>query len=224
MKHEGGIMALRRFPASPQVIEKMKVIKTKRRRFGETRDDPSNRMDIYAAVRGWRAYESADRALGASVIRVFRKGTKQDILNAVQQIDFARFDRASTQRQYFGAFKAALDLVARSLRKRNSRNTKVNPGLKWGHAAKILNIVIRDLTFVGQFDEAQVDRLEKFLYCPIDRVILKSLRDRGYGKYLDNGIKDIDSETKFHEVQAIIDVNARRVKIPRVWWDDLQTE
>ena len=73
-----------------------------------------------------------------------------------------------------------------------------------GARAKVLNLFRREIVVESRrFSEEDVERLTPWLYIPIDRIVIKNLRDCGIE--LDfKAIKDIDTRKKFHHVQEDI--------------------
>ena len=170
-------------------------------------------------------WESAKRrsarvTLGSSVIRVFRKGTKTPLMKVLADLDMDALKGLTGQVAYEQWFTAALTRVARIIRRHNRANKKIMPGYRWGHAAKVLCIYCRDLLLNSRyFTDRQVQRIEPWLYVPIDRIVMDHCRRCG----VDPGvrkIKEIDTRAKFFHVQNLLTSPARKVRAPRVWFDD----
>jgi hypothetical protein len=162
--------------------------------------------------------------LGASVIRVFDKDTKEPLQAALGRIDPERLQRLRTVAEFERWYERELNRLARVVRATNAGNHRIQPGYKWGHAAKVLSLFARDLVLNSRyFPDNIVRRLEPWLYVPIDRIALRNLQRlglRGFG----TGIKDVGSREQFHEIQDALGTAAKRAGVPRVWFDDLWLE
>ena len=158
--------------------------------------------------------------LGASVVRVFRPGTKQDMLNVLERTDIEGLRRLTSQRQFTKWFETELRLLAAAIRRKNRDNARINPGYKWGHATKILTLYVRDLVLSSRyFSDGQARRMSGWLCSPIDSVVIKRLRKLGV-RLPFASIKQIDTRQKYYAVQDMLNDAAARVGVPRVWFDD----
>ena len=162
----------------------------------------------------------ARAVLGSSVMRVFNKGSKEFLMNALIEIDIDKLKRIKTQEQFKDYFEKELNSIANVIKKCNYGNKKIQPGYKWGHSTKILCLFLRDIVLHSRyFPERIVDRLSKWLYIPIDSIVIKRLRKLGL-KLPFQKIKEIDSREKFFDTQKTINNAAIAVGVPRVWFDD----
>ncbi len=158
--------------------------------------------------------------LGASVVRVFRPGTKGDLLKALEAIDIEGLRGLTSHRQFTKWFETELHALAAAIRRKNRDNARINPGYKWGHATKILTLYVRDLVLSSRyFADGQVRRVSGWLYSPIDSVVIKRLRCLGL-RLPFASIKQIDTRHKYYDVQEMLHRAAARVGVPRVWFDD----
>ena len=162
----------------------------------------------------------ANSALGASVIRIFRPGTKPGLLAVLSRLPVDDLLHVSTREGFDRWYRKQLSRVTRELRKRNASNPRVLPGLKWGHAAKVLSLYLRDIVHhTRYFRDADVRRIERWLPVPIDGVLIRRLEELGvtlpYRK-----IKDIDTYTKFRAAQRILNASAEPLRVPAVLFDD----
>ncbi len=117
-------------------------------------------------------------------------------------------------------FDKQLSRVAHTIDRRNSRNRRIAPGAKWGHATKILTLFVRDLVLKSRyFSDKDAKRISQYLYAPIDSIVIRRLRILGVRPPFSK-IKEIDSRKKFYDVQEKLGSAAKKAGIPRVWFDD----
>lgn len=159
--------------------------------------------------------------LGPSVIRVFRSGTKEDLIPVLVAMKVDELKHMRQETEFVEWFHQQLDQVALAIRKKNKDNPRVNPGYKWGHAAKILTLFIRDLVHCSCYlNSSTIKRVNPWLFNPVDGIVIKRLR------HLDcrlpvRTIKEINSRRKFDTIQDLLGLAARQAKVPRVWFDDI---
>jgi hypothetical protein len=163
---------------------------------------------------------AARAILGASVMRVFAAETNDDVRPLLEQLPLQELTALKGELDYKVWFDAKTQLVANKLLIRNADNDRVNPGLRWGHATKILALFIRDMVLSSRlFSDAEAKRIAPWLYTPIDSIAMERMRrlgaDLGFSL-----IKDIDTHDKFYGVQNALGDAARKVGVPRVWFDD----
>src|SRR5437764_1309744 len=84
-------------------------------------------------------------AFGPSVGRVFKKKCRAHIVKALLRVDVTRLERLGSKAAYERWFRGELFRLARIVDRNNRGNSKIYPGYRWGHSAKILNIFVRDL-------------------------------------------------------------------------------
>lgn len=162
----------------------------------------------------------ARAVLGSSVIRVFQKGSKLIMMRALLRLDVASLQNVCNESDFRGLFENQLEYLARSIRRSNRQNSRVKPGLKWGHATKILCLYHRGMVLHSRFfEEHTADRLSDFLFAPIDNIVINRLVKLGYDPGVSN-IKSIDTKQKFFKIQDDLRFAAKKVGIPRVWFDD----
>lgn len=189
-----------------------------------TKDAEAKLADEYRRVQTHHDHAlqlyAARAVLGPSVMRVFVADTMDDIRPFLGALPVKEAGALTSQAEYKEWFDAKTKLVANCLAKKNSKNSRVNPGIRWGHATKILALYMRDMVLSSRlFTEAEAERLTPWLYAPIDSIVIKRLGHLG----VDPGftrIKDIDTHDKFHGVQEVLGRVAKKVGVPRVWFDD----
>ena len=154
------------------------------------------------------------------MIRVFAKGTKQPLMEALVALDVEALPGLGDQAEFRRWFVHALGRVARRLKRTNHDNTRIMPGYKWGHATKVLALYVREVVLNSRyFTDDDVTRIEPWLYVPIDGVVMDHCRDVGVDPRV-RRIKEIDSSAKFFRVQELLSGPAERAGVPRVWFDD----
>lgn len=163
---------------------------------------------------------SARIVLGPSVIRVFRPGTNRPLRAALEQTNLAPLATLRGAGEFESWYARELDRVARAILRTNPNNPRIQPGYKWGHAAKVLSLFVCELLNCRYFTEQVSKRLECLAYVPIDRIALGHLKRLGILGF-DGSIKSIDSQAKFELIQGTLGRAAACAGVPRVWFDDL---
>jgi len=159
-------------------------------------------------------------ALGPSVVRVFAEGTRDALLPVLPKIDVDRLPTVASAAKYSAWFDRNLERVARVIRFHNAGNSRIRPGLKWGHASKVMSLYVRDLVLKSRyFSDADSMKIAPYLHVPIDGVVMDRLRALGVPLPF-KLIKDIDTRAKFYFLQNSLEVVARAHEVPRVWFDD----
>ena len=173
-----------------------------------------------------RQHAEADRhffaraVLGSSVIRVFQSDSKPVIKRALLNLDIRELGTARSHKTYRVLFEKQLEYLASAIRRSNRQNGRVKPGLKWGHATKVLCLYHRDLVVHSRyFAKKTADRLSGYLFAPIDNIVIDRLVSLGYDPGVLN-IKSIDTKRKFYKIQTDLGVAANKVNAPRIWFDD----
>jgi hypothetical protein len=158
--------------------------------------------------------------LGPSVVRVFRAGTKPKLETCLVAVASRELSKINSRAAFENWFEKQLEGVARTLRQKNARNKRVQPGLKWGHAAKVLSLFIRDVVSARVLSRRVSKRVEGFLFVPIDGPNLRHLRQLQVPVKF-KAIKNIRSRGDFYVIQNLLADAAKQVGVPRVWFDDL---
>jgi hypothetical protein len=158
--------------------------------------------------------------LGPSVMRVYAKGTRDALLSLLPEIDVDAIIQLKSQEQFSEWFDRHVERTARIIDQHNPRNTRIRPGLKWGHATKIMALYVRDLVLSSRyFSDTDAAKVSAFLHVPIDSVVIARLRKLGVRQPFTK-IKEIDTREKFYAAQEVLAAAALNHKIPRVWFDD----
>ena len=193
-----------------------------------TAEAPAQLIEKLRGIGGQHSDALVQRAarvvLGPSVLRVFRPGTSVPLRKALGRIDVAQLAGVRSANAFRLWYEAELDRIGRVIKNTNASNPRIQPGYKWGHAAKVLSLFVRELVLSSRrFPDAVAQRLERWLYVPIDRIALRHLKRAGL-THLGIAIKDIDSARKFHAIQDALAGAAKRANVPRIWFDDLWLE
>jgi hypothetical protein len=158
--------------------------------------------------------------LGPSVMRVYAKGTRDALLPLLPTLDVDAITQFKSQEEFSEWFDGHVERIAKTIDRHNRRNTRIRPGLKWGHATKIMALYVRDLVLSSRyFSDTDAAKVSAFLYVPIDSVVIKRLRKLGVRQPFTK-IKEIDMREKFYAVQETLASAALNHRIPRVWFDD----
>ena len=168
------------------------------------------------SIRHW----CARAVTGPSVIRVFEKGTKDDLMPALLRVPIEQLPALPDRRAFEAWFEKQLEPVAKTLAKRNARRNSVQPGIKWGHAAKILAIYVRDIVLHSRyFEDEEVERLTPWLFVPVDSKVMERLADLGVELPF-HKIKEIATRDHFYVVQNLLGANCKS-GVARVVFDDV---
>jgi hypothetical protein len=155
-----------------------------------------------------------------SVTRVFTSGTKGKLFPILVKIPLEEMPLLKNQREFRTWFEHWLEVLAEAIRRHNPNNRKIHPGYKWGHAAKVLTLYMREMVLnCRYFSDEEVNRLAPLLYTPIDTIAIRRLAQLGHAPPF-KAIREIDTPEKFYGVQEMLGNAAARVGVPRIWFDD----
>lgn len=158
--------------------------------------------------------------LGPSVMRVYAKGTRDALLPVLADLDVDGIAQFKNQEQFSEWFDEHVGRIAKIIDRHNPRNTRIRPGLKWGHATKIMALYARDLVLSSRyFSDGDAAKISAFLHVPVDSIVIGRLRQLGVRQSFTK-IKEIDTRQKFYGVQEALASAALTHNIPRVWFDD----
>jgi hypothetical protein len=161
--------------------------------------------------------------LAGSVIRVFVPETDHDIWPVLALLKVDELPAFDGQEQFRQWFKRALDRVATAIQIRNSDNSRIHPGYKWGHGTKVLTLFLRELVMSSRyFTDEEAGRIGEWLYTPLDRIALNRLQQLGHPNGI-HAIKDIATARDFYSIQDDLGEAAAKVGVPRIWFDDVWT-
>lgn len=166
---------------------------------------------------------SARAILGASVIRVFDKGAKDKLRQALERLPIADLTKHRGEEDYRKWFDLSLSKVSKVLKECSppSERSRIYPGYKWGHAAKVLNLFVREVVENKRyFTSKQAAVIRFWLHVPIDSRVIERLRHLGVNLPFDN-IKQICTRRMYYEVQDLLKRAADAESVPRVWFDDV---
>jgi hypothetical protein len=162
----------------------------------------------------------ARTTLGSSVMRVFARGTRPDLIAAFTSIPVAELRAVPDEDAFRPWFERHLAATAGAISRRNAKNRRIQPGARWGHGTKVLTIFLREMVAHSRFfRDEEVKRIEPLLYVPLDSITMGRLRDLGI-RLPFKRIREIDSARKFYDVQDALGAAAGQVGVPRVWFDD----
>jgi hypothetical protein len=171
------------------------------------------------SVRHW----CARAVTGPSVIRVFEKGTTNDLLPVLLGLPIDAMTQMDNRTEFEAWFETQLQHVAKAISKRNATNKRVQPGLKWGHAAKVLSLYLRDVVLHSRFFlDKDADRIATWLFVPVDSRVMERLTQLGVRLPFAK-IKDIATRNDFYFIQDILaescEAGTARVIFDDVWAD-----
>jgi hypothetical protein len=158
--------------------------------------------------------------LGASVMRVFAKGTRDDLRKALLGIPVEQLREIRDDDKFRKWFEVQLRVVGNAINLKNKNNARVQPGAVGGHGTKVLTIFLREMVAHTRFfKDGELGRIERLLYVPLDRITMDRLLKLGVPLPF-RRIREIDSARKFYDVQSQLATAAKKVGIPPVWFDD----
>ncbi len=158
--------------------------------------------------------------LGPSVMRVYAKGTREALLPVLPKLDVDLIAQFKHQDQFSAWFDNQVTRIAKIIDRCNPDNARIRPGLKWGHATKIMALYVRDLVLSSRyFSDQDAIRISAFLHVPVDSVVIGRLKQLGIRQPFTK-IKEIDTRDKFYGVQRVLAAAAMSHGVPRVWFDD----
>lgn len=166
-------------------------------------------------------WATARTVLGPSVIRVFAPGSIAELLPALVSVDVDALPGLANEIEFRVWYERELERVAEAIRSRNGPdNSRVYPGYKWGHATKLLTLYVNAMVLNTRcFLDSMVERIQSWLYVPIDSVVMGRLQKLGH-RLPFNLINQIDSAEKFYAVQDLLGQAATAAGVSRVWFDD----
>jgi hypothetical protein len=156
-----------------------------------------------------------------STSRVFESKSSSGIKEKLRDIDVDELLKIETEAKFQIWFEKTLEEVVKAVPDKTSRGEEISEGArKWGYGTKILNLFVRDIVLHSRyFTDTQSERMQKFLYVPIDGIIIDKLCKSGEKLCFDK-IKEIDTREKFYEIQNRLGRAASECGAPRVWFDD----
>src|SRR5262245_16872587 len=80
--------------------------------------------------------------LGPSVMRVYAKGTKMALLPVLSDIDLDALPALQDQEHFSAWFDRHVTRIAQVVSEHNPNNSRIAPGVKWGHATKIMALFV----------------------------------------------------------------------------------
>jgi len=168
--------------------------------------------------------KSATVILGPSIIRVFDKKTKDNIVNALKHISIESLKKVTKSRNLFkkwfidNSLKVNKSLKSRDMDPRSKR---------WAHATKITSIYLRDLiSRYGRYlTRREYDRIEKMLYVPLDKIVLTGLNKLcstcNYRSKLPKSMSELKGKKQFFRIQDCLFYHASKISMPAIWLDDI---
>jgi hypothetical protein len=160
-----------------------------------------------------------------SVTRVYTKGTSAALVDPLLGLPVDELRELADQKGYRRWFEVALDRVATTILQLNPPGPRsgIHPGYKWGHGTKVLSLFVRDLVLCSRyFTDEEAHRIEWWLYCPLDTVVMGRLRGVGFDPLV-RQINQID-EAAFWRIQDALSIAAQDAGVPRIWFDDVWSE
>jgi hypothetical protein len=166
----------------------------------------------------------ASAILGPSIIRVFKKNTKDDIINVLKRISIDDVKKVMESRNLFKKWFLTTSLkVSKVLQSSN-----MDAGSKrWAHATKITSIYLRDLICrcARDLTKREYARIEKMLYVPLDKIVLKRLNKLcstcDHRFKIPKSMSELKEKKQFFHIQDCLYYHASKIGIPAIWFDDI---
>jgi len=156
--------------------------------------------------------------LGPSVVRVYKEGTKKEIQSMLEKIEIYVLANIKNQTEFKKWFEKYLATIVKIINDTNKGNNRIGNG--YGHAAKVLTLYTREIVLNSRyFSDKEVRKIERWLYTPIDGIVMKELWKRGE-KLPFRRIRDINGQN-FYQLQEHLGKVAAKVGVPRIWFDDV---
>ena len=140
------------------------------------------------------------------------------VLQGINVDDLPTIDSQDAFKKWF---EKQLGAVAAIIPDVTSKREKLTDGARrWGYGTKILSLYLRDIVeHCRYFTPDQAEKARKWLYAPIDGIVMKRMRECGVSLAFSK-IMEIDSSNKFYDMQDRLGEAAEAVGVPRVWFDD----
>lgn len=161
-------------------------------------------------------------SLPGSIVRVFQKGTKVDLVRYLTSIPVDELLKLRGEHEFRDWYQTQLDKVADAIAVRNppGGSSRIYPGMKWGHAAKVLAVYLHNLVAYSRyFSDAEAREIEPLLTCPVDGLVLARLRFVGE-RLPATSIRMIATQQDHWAIQDRLQTVAAKVGVPRIWFDD----
>ena len=96
------------------------------------------------------------------------------------KVPVAEIATLRTKEDFERWFETQLRKVGTTIQERSRRNSRVQPGLTWGHTAKVLAIHVRAVVLHSSFfDDDIVTRVKPWLFVSVDSIVIKRLKACG---------------------------------------------
>ncbi len=164
----------------------------------------------------------ARMSLPGSITRVFKSGTKADLMGALLDVPVDELPSIRDEKAFQSWFEKRLEIFAEVILERNrvAEGSRIHPGYKWGHGAKVLSVYLHNLvSYSRYFTDEEAAQIEPLLCCPIDGLALERLTLVGARQDW-TLIRELHSSDAYWRLQDTLAASARRAGVPRVWFDD----
>jgi len=164
-------------------------------------------------------------ALGPSIIRMFKKKTKDNIVKVLQDISIDDVNKALRSKKLFKKWFIELSLEVNKVLK--SHKDMDQGSKRWAHATKITSLYLRDLLYrcSEKLTEKEYKHAEEMLYVPLDKIVLNSLSKSCNkcdcrAKFPKN-MSELKTEGQFFYIQDYLHRHASKAGVPAIWYDDV---
>ena len=180
-----------------------------------TLDEIFNALNNKDTYQLWSKTRVAKITLGNSVIRVFVKRTKIELISCLLKIPVHEITSIQNQSDYdkwhLKQVKKIYDCLC-SIKGNISRLG--HTGLLFGHATKLFNLFIGHLIFYSPyFPNSSVKKVKHFLHVPLDKKVFDVLKSCSV-EDVPPSIKKV-TESSYYRLQEAIRISALRYQIGR---------
>ena len=183
-------------------------------------DDIFHSLKDQNTYRKWTKTRIIKIILGNSVIRVFVKGTKVELIECFSNIPANQITAIQDQAEYdIWHFKQVQAVYKCLCSVRGNIGRLGHTGLLYGHATKLFNLFIGHLIFYSPyFNNNAVKKVKKFLHVPLDKKVFDALKVCSI-ENVPPSIKELTEES-YYNLQEVIRNAASAYNIPPLYFDE----
>ena len=168
--------------------------------------------------------KSAKVVLGPSVIRALSPRIKNPLKKELSKLTIKGLKRWATDQESFEkSFLKKTEAIKKLIPGKKKVKNKWQEVNKHAHAHKILALYCRELlnNSWGEINHETYRKIEKLLFCPVDKKVIDKIRKLKDGAKLLGKVKSMRSMTEktFMDIQHWLRKGA--TDVPRVWFDDV---
>lgn len=158
--------------------------------------------------------------LGASVIRVFEKHTKEKLLQCLLELEIDSVLSVQTETEYDKwHYEKVISIYDCLYKSNNEKYSNDLEGLMWGHSTKIFNLFIGHLFYYSFYfnNERNSLKAQFFFHVPLDSKVFSVLKS--FQIKVPKSIKSIQA-SDYKEIQKVFRDAAQRNSVAPLLFDD----